>query len=177
MSINLSVFNMSTSTYRISRSGKPVGDFELPQVKQMLESGVLLPSDHAWTAGMHEWQTLAALFPAMSPPVLPPRAPAPAAHYAQPPAAAAQPTEPNAFLALVVPVGRSGWAIFAGYLGLVSIMILPAPFAIWCGVLAIKDIRKNPHKLGLVRAWFGIIAGSTCLLVLLFGFIMAAIKN
>jgi len=168
---------MSTSTYRISRSGKPVGDFELPQVKQMLESGVLLPSDHAWTAGMHEWQTLAALFPAMSPPVLPPRAPAPAAPYAQPPAAAAQPSEPNAFLALVVPVGRSGWAILAGYLGLVSIMMLPAPFAILCGVLAIKDIRKNPHKLGLVRAWFGIIAGSTCLLVLLFGFIMAAIKN
>lgn len=172
---------MSSLTYRISRAGKPVGEFELPQVKQMLDAGVLLPTDHAWTAGMQEWQTLAALFPAMSPPALPPRAPAtpppaPAAPSPLPPAPAGQPAAPNSFVALLVPLGRSGWSILAGYLGLFSVLVLPAPFAILCGVLAIKDIRKNPHKLGLVRAWFGIIAGSFCLLFIVGVFIIAALK-
>lgn len=172
---------MSSLTYRISRAGKPVGEFELPQLRQMLDAGVLLPTDHAWTAGMQEWQTLAALFPAMSPPALPPRAPAtpppaPAAPSV-PPAPAGQPSAPNSFVALLVPLGRSGWSILAGYLGLFSVLVLPAPFAILCGVLAIKDIRKNPHKLGLVRAWFGIIAGSIGLITLFFLIVAASIKK
>lgn len=173
---------MSSLTYRISRAGKPVGEFELSQLKQMLDAGVLLPTDHAWTAGMQEWQTLAALFPAMSPPALPPRAPsapppAPASPSPLPPAHAGQPATPNAFVALLVPLGRSGWAILAGYLGLISVLVLPAPFAILCGVLAIKDIRKHPHKLGLVRAWFGIIAGSIGLITLFVLIVAASIKK
>jgi len=179
---------MSSLTYRISRAGKPVGEFELPQLKQMLDAGVLLTTDHAWTAGMQEWQTLAALFPAMSPPALPPRAPAtpppapaapsaPVAPSPLPPAPAGQPSAPNAFVALLVPLGRSGWAILAGYLGLFSVLVLPAPFAILCGVLAIKDIRKNPHKLGLVRAWFGIIAGSIGLITLFVLIVAASIRK
>lgn len=169
---------MSFPSYKVVRGGKPVGEFELSQVKQMYESGVLQPTDHAWTEGMQDWQTLAALFPQMSPPVLPSRVPAfPPAALAQPAFQPAQPAAPNAFLALVVPVGRSVWAIFAGYLGLLSVLILPAPFAILCGVLAIKDIGKHPHKLGLVRAWFGILAGSFCLLGILVLLIVAKSKN
>jgi len=173
---------MSSPSYQISRGGKPVGTFELVQLRQMYDSGVLLPTDHAWTEGMKEWQTLSGLFPSMNPPSLPPRAPAlsPAQPAFQPPQPGFQPTQPtapNAFLALIVPIGRSAWAIFAGYLGLISILILPAPFAILCGVLAIKDINKNPHKLGLVRAWFGILSGSFCLLGLLIMVIFAMGKN
>ena len=164
---------MPTPSYQISRSGQPVGAFELAQLRQMYTSGVLLPTDHVWTEGMPEWQTLAGLFPSMSPPVLPPRAPGVVpAQSAVPPA---QSAAPNAVLALVVPIGLSGWAILAGYLGLFSVLILPAPFAILCGVLALKDIRQNPHKLGLVRAWFGIIAGSFCLLFIVGVFIIAAL--
>ena len=59
----------------------------------------------------------------------------------------------------IVPVGRSGWAIAAGYLGLCSILILPAPFAIACGALALRDIAKHPEKLGKPRAIFGIAMG------------------
>lgn len=148
---------MSKITYSVSRNGKVVGSFEHDQLRQMYETGVMQASDHAWTEGMKEWQTLAALFPALSPPPVPPR----------PPAAAPQPRPmaPNGCLAMVIPIGRSGWAILAGYLGLVSVLLLPAPFAIWCGILAIRDIKQNPMKLGLVRAWFGIIAGSFMMLV------------
>jgi hypothetical protein len=52
--------------------------------------------------------------------------------------------------------------------------VIPAPFAILCGVMAIKDINKNPEKLGLVRAWFGIIAGAAVILMALVGIIVSA---
>jgi hypothetical protein len=165
---------MSKISYSVSRNGKVVGSFEYDQLRQMYETGVMQASDHAWTNGMKEWQTLAALFPAMSPPPLPPRAsiiPAPA--FSPQPRLAA----PNGCLALVVPVGRSGWAIAAGYFGLLSILILPAPLAIWFGVLAIRDIKKNPEKLGIVRAWFGILAGSFAILLLVIGVLSSAFRS
>lgn len=165
---------MSKISYSVSRNGKVVGNFEYDQLRQMYETGVMQASDHAWTNGMKEWQTLEALFPEMSPPPLPPRAsiiPAPA-FSPQP-----RPAAPNGCLALVVPVGRSGWAIAAGYFGLLSILILPAPLAIWFGVLAIRDIKKNPEKLGIVRAWFGILAGSFAILLLVIGVLSSAFRS
>lgn len=59
----------------------------------------------------------------------------------------------------LVPVGRSAWAIAAGYLGLACILLYPAPLAIIAGLLGIRDIRANPKKHGLMRAWFGIVSG------------------
>jgi hypothetical protein len=60
---------------------------------------------------------------------------------------------------MILPVGRSGWAIAAGYLGLFSLAFIPAPFAILAGIVAIRDIRKNPDLRGMGRAVFGIIMG------------------
>ena len=70
----------------------------------------------------------------------------------------------------LLPVGRSGWAIAAGYLGLVSLLIVPAPFALFCGIMAVRDIRKNPKKRGMGRAIFGLVLGvlGTALIVFLF---------
>jgi hypothetical protein len=62
-------------------------------------------------------------------------------------------------LRMVIPVDRSGYAIAAGYLGLFSVMLLPAPLAILFGILALKDIKSHPEKIGKGRAWFGIIMG------------------
>lgn len=54
-------------------------------------------------------------------------------------------------------------AIAAGYLGMLSVCLLPAPFAILFGILGLRDIKKsegsvNP-KHGQVRCWFGIVMG------------------
>ena len=56
----------------------------------------------------------------------------------------------------LLPVGRSGWAIAAGYLGLFSMLFVFAPFAILCGWLAIRDIVATRRN----TAWGGRSSGS-----------------
>lgn len=65
----------------------------------------------------------------------------------------------DAGMRMLLPVGRSGWAIAAGYLGLISVLMIPGPLAILCAILAISDIRKNPDKHGMGRAIFGLVMG------------------
>ena len=66
----------------------------------------------------------------------------------------------DAALRMLLPVGRSGYAIAAGYLGLVSILLVFAPFALLFGILGVIDIKKNRDKHGMGRAVFGIIMGA-----------------
>jgi len=75
---------------------------------------------------------------------------------------------------VLLPVGRSGWAIAAGYLGLLSVTLIIAPLAIIISVIAIMDIRKSRktenRKHGMGRAIFGLVmglAGSVGLLLFL----------
>ncbi|HEX3315172.1 MAG TPA: DUF4190 domain-containing protein [Gemmataceae bacterium] len=86
----------------------------------------------------------------------------------------------DAALRLLLPVGRSGWAIASGYLGLMSLICLPAPFALLTGILAILDIRRNPKKHGLGRAIFGIVMGSVgslLLIVMLISLVLAGLRR
>lgn len=75
---------------------------------------------------------------------------------------------------MLLPVGRSIWAIAAGYLGLVSVCGLPAPLALVCGIIAIRDIKTHPDRHGMGRAIFGIVMGALGTLALGVG-ILAAI--
>jgi len=95
-----------------------------------------------------------------APPPLPPRRPV---------APVERDLGDDAAMRLLLPVGRSGWAIAAGYLGLFSLLGIFAPFALLTGILALFDIRRNPKKHGLGRAWFGIVMGTlgTAVLVLI----------
>jgi uncharacterized membrane protein HdeD (DUF308 family) len=61
---------------------------------------------------------------------------------------------------MLLPVGRSPLAIAAGYLGLLSVTCVFAPFALVTGVLAIVHMRRNPRKHGMGRAVFGIVMGA-----------------
>jgi len=77
-------------------------------------------------------------------------------------------------LRMVLPVGRSGLAIAAGYLGLFAVLFFPAPFALAVGLLAIRDIRRHPEKHGMGRAIFGALMGGL-FTVLLVGLIILGI--
>jgi len=74
-------------------------------------------------------------------------------------------TDDNAALRWLIPVGRSGWAIAAGYAGLLAVFPIVGQLAIVFGILAIRDIKKHPGRHGLGRAWFGIVAGALATLV------------
>ncbi len=81
---------------------------------------------------------------------------------------------------MLLPVGRSWLAIVAGYLGLVSVLMCPAPIALAFGILAIRDIRKHPEKHGMGRAIFGVVMGvlgTIPLLVFIVGAIIAASQS
>jgi|TARA_B100001250_G_scaffold395422_1_gene400321 hypothetical protein len=69
---------------------------------------------------------------------------------------------------ILLPVNRSGYAIAAGYLGLISILLIPAPFALLFGLLGVRDIRSNSEKHGMGRAIFGIVMGTIFLILILF---------
>jgi hypothetical protein len=66
----------------------------------------------------------------------------------------------DAAMRLLLPVGRSLWAIASGYLGLLSLLCFPAPFALFTGIMAVREIRRDPKKHGMGRAVFGIVMGT-----------------
>ncbi|MBR1920987.1 MAG: DUF4190 domain-containing protein [Kiritimatiellae bacterium] len=67
--------------------------------------------------------------------------------------------ENSAAIRLVLPVGRTPLSIVAGYLGLLSPILILAPVSLIVGILAIRDLKAHPDKHGLGRAWFGTIMG------------------
>lgn len=82
----------------------------------------------------------------------------------------------DAGIRFLLPVGRSGWAIAAGYLGLFSVLCIPSPLALICGILAIVEMRRNPKKHGMGRAIFGIVMGGIWTAALVFVLIAMALK-
>ncbi|MGC4005820.1 MAG: hypothetical protein QM811_22960 [Pirellulales bacterium] len=86
--------------------------------------------------------------------------------YAGGPAPGYKPPAPDLGTRMLLPVGRSPFAIIAGYLGLLSPLVIFAPFAILFAGLAIWDMKKNPEKSGMGRAIFGLVMGiGGCLLI------------
>lgn len=84
----------------------------------------------------------------------------------------------------ITPIEKSGIAITTEYsglsiaaclVGLSSIELITAPIAVLLGILAIKDIKKNPEKKGKGMAIFAIIAGSVGSFILLIFLILFAV--
>ena len=141
----------------------PLSDMDL---RQCATDGRLNPDDLVWRDGMSIWlaaRTIRGLIPAQMPPPLPAgpqNAPPPMAMLYTPPPGYHQPDiGQNAGMRMILPVGRSGWAIAAGYLGLVSFVVVPAPVALIISIIAILDIKKHPDRHGMGRAIFGLIMG------------------
>jgi hypothetical protein len=73
----------------------------------------------------------------------------------------------NAGIRLLLPVGRSFWAIAAGYAGLFAVLAVPAPIALILGIIAIYDIKRHPKRHGMGRAIFGLVMGILFTIVLI----------
>ena len=139
-------------------AGVQLGPVPDETLRSLAVSGRLLPSDMVWKEGMPAWQpagSVPGLLPAAPggpPPLQPP--------YTMVPPPRIAPAGDDPALRWVLPVGRSGWAIASGYLGIFSLLGIFAPFAIITGLLALREIKKNPKLGGRGRAVFGIVMGS-----------------
>jgi hypothetical protein len=83
----------------------------------------------------------------------------------------------DAGMRMLLPVGRSLWAIASGYLGLISVLLVPAPFALLTGILALRAMRRDPKLHGMGRAIFGIVMGSLGTIALLLVVVVLATKR
>ncbi len=154
-----------------AKNGQQLGPVGHSEMREMASSGRLDRADLVWRAGMANWQpaaTVPELFSDVAPaaaasPVPPPVPARPAAaipveYYV--PRGGPAPLGEDAGMRWLLPVGRSGWAIAAGYLGLLSVLLLPAPIALVLSILAVWDIRNHPHRHGMGRAIFGMVMGT-----------------
>lgn len=168
------------------RGGAQLGPVSWEDLVGAARTGNVAPGDMVWTEGMAQWQPAASIpglipqIPQSAPPPAYGAPPAPQGYGApamQPGYAPARPQvrQPamgdDPTMRMLLPVGRSVWAIAAGYLGLLSLLGIFAPPALICGILAIRDIRQHPEKHGLGRAWFGIVMGILGSIALVLGII------
>ena len=147
-----------------SHQGQQRGPVPLDELRAMLAAGQVTWSEMVWSAGMANWvpaSQVAALRPVHAtpgerPPPLPPQA----INYAGPIARSERYHDvgDDPKMRMLIPVGRSPWAIIAGYLGLLSPLMIFAPFALIVSIIAIRDIKKKETH-GMGRAVFGLIMG------------------
>jgi hypothetical protein len=164
---------MADTRWHYTKNGTQQSPVTEAELRQLAISGQLRPGDMVWCEGMAQWGPAAnvrGLFPAGT---LPPAMPAaPISYYAHAPGSS-RPGDigQDAGMRILLPVGRSGWAIAAGYLGLFSFVILPAPLALIISIIAMVDMKKHPEKHGMGRAIFGLIMGilGTILLLIVLG--------
>jgi hypothetical protein len=154
---------MNDATWYYAREGQQQGPMTAEALRSALANSRVRATDLVWREGMPDWvpansvPELASAVAARSggPPPLPAR---PLSYYAPPPPSGDDIAQ-NAGMRMLMPVGRSGWAIAAGYLGLFSVLIIPAPVALVCSLMAIRDMRRHPELHGMGRAVFGLIMG------------------
>jgi hypothetical protein len=152
-------------TYSVSRNGSILGEFSDTELQQALREGRLAVSDHAWKEGMSDWSPLSDVLGIAVPPPLPP---SPPPNPFSPPRSETVQAMPalgdQMGMRLLLPVGRSGWAIAAGYLGLFSLLAVPGPVAVIVSIIALVNIQKSKQEgrkrlHGTGRAIFGLLMG------------------
>jgi hypothetical protein len=155
-----------------SSQGAQRGPVPLATLREMLARGQVMWTELVWTAGMPAWSPASNVrelkqpaAPGDRPPPLPPQA----INYAgpmPPPPGSGTDIGADPTLRMLLPVGRSGWAIAAGYLGLLSPLVIFAPFALVVSIIAIRDIKRRDTR-GMGRAILGLIMGALFTVVLL----------
>ncbi|MDH5371591.1 MAG: DUF4339 domain-containing protein [Acidimicrobiia bacterium] len=151
---------MSDRTWLYLAGQDSVGPIDEQALIQMAATGHLFLESYVWTDGLPAWTRLGEVeaFSGVARPAPPDRRPDP----------------PDRFTHRLLPVDRSGWAAAAGYLGLLSVLVIPAPLALAVGVVGVRDIRRSEERTGrrlsgMESAVFGIVAGVIFTGVLVWG--------
>lgn len=83
---------------------------------------------------------------------------------------------PKGAVGFIAPVDTSPWAMVAGYVAIFSLLLLPGPFAVVLGVVALRHCGKNPHLRGKIRAWFAISFGGLMTFILAGTIVLSALN-
>jgi hypothetical protein len=172
---------MDEPLWYYARDGAQQGPVTEEELQRLAREGTLRPQDLVWRDGMPQWQPArqaTPFFPIPAAPFAPPPIPAlapqppyappgavPPGTYAPGPGAYPSPYAPqkhigeDAGMRMLLPVGRSIWAIAAGYLGLLSVLGCFGPIAVIVSLVAIRDIKSHPERHGMGRAVFGLVMG------------------
>lgn len=136
--------------WQVVAEGRPIGRYDEHLLLEWTYRGRVSPTDLLWRPGM------SAAMPA---------------RFVLPFAAVfdSRPTRrPGRWTA---PIGRSSWAIAAGYLGPLCLLVGPGPIAVVVSLRAIRDVRRHQLRHGFGRAVFGLVAGLLATLALIAGLI------
>lgn len=131
----------------VAVGGERLGPIPQAELLTLAREGRIKASDLVWHEGVAQWipagqaTELAGVLGPPIPPVI-------------------SPLGDDPVLRALLPVGRSLGAIVAGYMGLFSILVFPAPLALVLSILAIIELRPNPRKHGMGRAVFGLVMGA-----------------
>lgn len=158
----------------VARGQRPDGPYDEEGMRALVREGKLTPADRVWGEGMAGWVT-ADQFPGWFPEgSLPPPVPVQVAYAG--PMPQTEDIGQNAGVRMLIPVGRSPWAIAAGYLGLFGLFGgFLAPAAIVAAIFAFREIKRDPTKHGMGRAITGLVLGviGTLFLVVLIVAVLA----
>jgi hypothetical protein len=151
---------MAEGFWYYAQGGQQHGPVSREALRGMVSSGQVGWTELVWTDGMESWMPASSIdeLKVTRSVVPPPPLPAQPIAYAAP-GAVRHDIGQDAGMRMLLPVGRSGWAIAAGYLGLFSVLMIFAPIALIVSIIAIMDIRKHPQRHGMGRAIFGLIMG------------------
>jgi len=85
--------------------------------------------------------------------------------------------ESDPTMRLLLPVGRSVWAVLAGYAGLFAVLGIFAPISLILGIVALVDLKRHPEKHGKGRAIFAVVMGTIFSLILAFFLIAIVVEE
>lgn len=131
--------------------GKLYGPYGLPQLREHVDAGRLTGTTLICAEGRSEW------------------VPASSVAGVLPPVSGSGHRGNDQALAMVVPSGVDTVALVAGYVGLFSLLLVPAPVALVLGVVALRRLSSRPGSRGHVRAIVAIVLGGLGTIALALG--------
>lgn len=154
------------SSYWMLDAGRnSIGPFDDHELRRLADEGKLAPSDLVCDTEGGSWVTASSVRPMYFHSVASSLPSAPPPPLPLPPILRPQPVQPqnagaiDPALGMLVPLGVDPMALIAGYVGLFSIVLVPAPVALLLGLMALGRLKADPKARGAVRAWFAVIAG------------------
>lgn len=135
----------------VTIAGQKYGPYTKSELRKYIQEDRVTNTSHLWFEGLSGWTPIsqfpefaAYLLPGWSGPAYDGKT---------------EEKKASAGVGLLAPIGRSGYAVAAGYFGLLSVLPVFGMLAVIFALLGFRDLKRNPHKRGMVRLIFALVVG------------------